>query len=123
AKRSETGRPDLPYRLKAKGERMAPAVLRSVRRLPLGSALPWYLSRSGLGSKVSTWLGPPFMNRWTKRFALAGEGGPVAARPSWRRTAARPARPTPARSCRRERAARKSGGDCADIGGPLNRRN
>ena len=50
----DASRPDLPYFPKAKGERMAPAVLRSVRRLGSGSGLPWYLSRSGLGSKVST---------------------------------------------------------------------
>ena len=29
----------------------------------LGNSWPWYRSRAGLGSKVSTWDGPPFWNR------------------------------------------------------------
>ena len=33
------------------------------------------LARAGLGSKVSTCDGPPFMNRWMTRLALAGKCG------------------------------------------------
>ncbi len=63
AKSSLTSMPDLPYFLNANGDRMAAPVFRSVRRLPVGMGLPWYLSSIGFGSKVSTCDGPPFMNR------------------------------------------------------------
>ena len=45
------------------GDRIAAPVFRSVRRLGLGRFLPWYFASIGLGSKVSTCDGPPFMNR------------------------------------------------------------
>src|SRR5438477_9858829 len=67
--------PDRPYLANLYGERMAAPVLRSVRRLPAGSGLPCSLSSAGLGSNVSTWLGPPFMKRNTQCFALAGKCG------------------------------------------------
>ena len=38
-------------------------------------ALPLWRSSIGLGSNVSTCDGPPFMNRWTTRLALARSGG------------------------------------------------
>src|SRR5438093_918068 len=58
---------------------MAAPVLRSVRRFAVGSGLPAYLARSGLGSNVSTWEGPPFMNRWITRLAFAGKCGDFGA--------------------------------------------
>ena len=69
---SLTSRPDWPYFRNLNGERMMPAVFRSVRREESGTGLPCNASSLGLGSKVSTWLGPPFMNRCTRRLALAG---------------------------------------------------
>src|SRR5262249_57725197 len=50
-------------------------VLRWGGRVGWGSGLPWYLSSSGLGSKVSTCEGPPFRKRWTTRCAFAGKCG------------------------------------------------
>ncbi len=41
----------------------------------MGSGLPAYFSSAGLGSKVSTCDGPPFMNRWMTRLALPGKCG------------------------------------------------
>ena len=40
-----------------------------------GGAWPSYFSSAGLGSKVSTCDGPPFMNRKITRFARAGKWG------------------------------------------------
>jgi hypothetical protein len=42
-----------------KGEGNAAPVRRSVRRFVVGSGLPAYFASAGLGSNVSTWLGPP----------------------------------------------------------------
>src|SRR5436189_6084048 len=53
---------------------MAAPVGRSVGSVPPGSGLPAYLLRAGFGSNVSTCEGPPFMNRWMTRLALAGKG-------------------------------------------------
>ena len=39
----------------------------------LGIGWPLRLVSSGLGSQVSTWLGPPYMNRKMQPFALAGK--------------------------------------------------
>ena len=62
-----------PYFWNLNGEAKAAPVLRSVGRFGVGSGLPGYLVRSGLGSNVSTCDGPPFMKRWMTRLALAGE--------------------------------------------------
>src|SRR5438128_7318694 len=42
--------------------------------------MPLNLVNAGLGSKVSTWLGPPFMKRKTQCLALAGKCGGLGAR-------------------------------------------
>src|SRR5687767_4832287 len=34
-----------------------------------------YFWRAGLGSKVSTWDGPPLRKKWMTRLARAGKGG------------------------------------------------
>src|SRR5262249_32761907 len=44
-----------------------------------GGCCPLSLLRIGLGSKVSTWLGPPCMKRWMTHFAVAGSGGVLGA--------------------------------------------
>src|SRR5918995_1617294 len=75
SKISLTSMPDLPYFLNLKGDGNAAPVLRSVLRLVVGSGLPAYFCKSGLGSKVSTWDGPPLANRGITRFALAGKCG------------------------------------------------
>ena len=36
---------------------------------------PWFFSRAGLGSKVSTWEGPPSQKMWMTRFALGSKCG------------------------------------------------
>src|SRR5829696_6760590 len=87
---------------------MAAPVFRSVRKLVVGSGLPWYLSSSGLGSNVSTWDGPPFMNRWTTCFAQAGKCGFFGASgfgaSPWSRSArARDPNPRPERTSRSRR--------------------
>src|SRR4051794_32846598 len=82
-KRSLTSMPDWPYLLNLNGEGKAAPVRRSVRRVGIGRILPANLARAGLGSKVSTWDGPPFMKRWMTRLALAGNWGLRAAR-GWR---------------------------------------
>ena len=46
----------------------------------VGIGLPWCLISSGLGSKVSTWLTPPYMNRTMHALALAGKWGRLGAR-------------------------------------------
>jgi hypothetical protein len=61
----------------------------------------WVLS-AGFGSNVSTWLGPPFMNRKMTRFAFAGKCAPAAARGA--SNPARPSAPNPMPAvCRRSR--------------------
>src|SRR5262245_44461453 len=78
--RSLTSIPLCPYLRKPNGDGSAAPVLLSVRRLEAGKLRPAYRARSGLGSKVSTWDGPPFMNRWITCLALAGRGGVRGAR-------------------------------------------
>ena len=73
AKRSLTSIPLSPYFLKVNGEPRAAPVFRSVRRLGVGSVLPWYFASSGLGSNVSTCEGPPFMKRWTTCLAFGAK--------------------------------------------------
>ena len=74
ANSSLTSMPLWPYFLNLNGDANAAPVLRSVGRLRAAAACRAYLSSSGLGSNVSTCDGPPFMNRWTTRLALAGKG-------------------------------------------------
>src|SRR5580658_7002523 len=57
--KSLTSMPLRPYFLNLKGEGKAAPVLRSVGRFSIGNSLPAYFSSDGLGSKVSTWDGPP----------------------------------------------------------------
>src|SRR5271166_6332956 len=71
---SLTSIPDCPYFLKPYGEGRAAPVLRSVGRWS-GMTCPAYFCRAGFGSNVSTWEGPPFMNRKMTRLAFAGKGG------------------------------------------------
>src|SRR5439155_18227595 len=71
-KSSLTSMPDCPYFWNLNGDGKAAPVLRSVPRFGRGSILPAYFSRSGLGLKVSTWLGPPLAKMWMTRFALPG---------------------------------------------------
>src|SRR4051794_26048377 len=98
--------PDLPCLLNLYGERIRLVALRSILMLA-GAFWPWYFSRAGLGSNVSTWEGPPFMNRWMIRLALGAKcdglgargllelGRSMARRPfSWSRLA-RPMTPKP----------------------------
>src|SRR5262245_57214466 len=61
-KSSLTSRPLLPYFLNENGDGKAVPVLRSVRKLT-GSGLPAQFLSNGLGSKVASWEGPPFMKR------------------------------------------------------------
>src|SRR5436305_2894075 len=61
---------------------------------------PWCFVSIGLGSKVSTCDGPPFMNRKMTRFALGAKCGAFGARglaalASEARTPARPRAPKP----------------------------
>src|SRR5437867_4798906 len=71
---SLTSRPLWPYFLNLNGDGNAAPVFRSVGRLPVGSGLLAYLSRAGLGSKVSTWDGPPLRKKWMTLLARAGKG-------------------------------------------------
>ena len=83
------------------------------RRTPSGRGWPSSLFSSGLGSKVSRWLGPPAMNRKMTDFALAGMWAGLGARGSstparscsWCRT-----RRGPGRRSRRRRRGRTRGG-------------
>src|SRR5262249_36632134 len=88
-----------------------------------GTGLPAYFASDGLGSKVSTCDGPPFMKRKMIRFALGGKcgargdsgltarsfGSAAQSKPASAKTLARPRAPKPPpmrqRTSRRERAA------------------
>ena len=118
--RSETSIPLWPY-------------FRKVRCVPSSLALRWtnwYFAspnsfgrgcpsswfRSGLGSNVSRWLGPPAMNRKMTDARLGGDGGAAWGRADWR-SQRRPgpapgsgARPAPGRRSRRRRRGRTRGG-------------
>ena len=48
-----------------------------------GSGLPSSLVSAGLGSKRSSWLGAPAMNRWITRLALGAKWGDLGARGFW----------------------------------------
>src|SRR5260370_20713508 len=56
-----------------KGDFSRLPVLRSVLRWGVGMGWPWYLVSIGLGSNVSTWLGPPLRNRKMTRLALGAK--------------------------------------------------
>ena len=74
ANSSLTSMPLWPYLLEL--ERRAEAPRRSCARCGgsgAAAACRAYFASSGLGSKVSTCDGPPFMNRWMTRLALRGE--------------------------------------------------
>src|SRR6185295_17841486 len=119
-KSSLTSSPLLPYFLNENGDGKAVPVLRSVRKLT-GIGLPAHFFSKGLGSKLSSCDGPPFMKRWITRLALGAKCGglrangdrddcPIASTactaPTPRKTPARPnaAMPMPERhsACRRE---------------------
>src|SRR5947208_4983052 len=99
---SETSIPALPYFLKANGDCIRLPVRRSVL-MSAGAFWPLYFVRAGFGSNVSTWDGPPFMNRWMTCLARGlkcggfGASGLVpAAKSRWSsRRAARPRVPRP----------------------------
>src|ERR1700730_11431104 len=67
--------PLCPNFLHSKGDFSTLPVLRSVFRLGVGVGWPLYLVSIGLGSKVSTWLGPPLRNRKITRLALGAKWG------------------------------------------------
>src|SRR5438876_2913032 len=67
--------PLCPNFLNSNGDFSRLPVLRSVFRLGVGIGWPWYLVSIGLGSKVSTWLGPPLRNRKITRLALGAKWG------------------------------------------------
>lgn len=76
-----TGRPLWPWFLKAQGDFSRAAVgANCTRGFCPGNGLPSSRSRSGLGSKVSTWDGPPFMKRKMTRWARGGKWGCRGAR-------------------------------------------
>jgi hypothetical protein len=79
---SLTGSPLRPYCLNEYGEPNSPvcgarATFGIPRAMPSGTAFPSSLVRSGFGSNVSTWDGPPPMNRRMSDFA-----GPLSDRGS-----------------------------------------
>jgi hypothetical protein len=41
--------------------------------LSCGKGCPAYFSKAGFGSKVSTWLGPPFISKKITLFTLVGK--------------------------------------------------
>src|SRR6185436_209341 len=73
-KSSLTSSPLAPYFLNENGDGKAVPVLRSVRKLT-GIGLPAHFFSEGLGSKLSSCDGPPFMKRWITRLALAVKCG------------------------------------------------
>ena len=100
--RSLTSMPLLPCLANLNGDIIRPRVPRSVLRPAAEGFLPLCLARAGLGSKVSTCDGPPFMNRWMMRLALGakcerfGARGLAAALASCSASrAARPSDPRP----------------------------
>src|SRR5262245_64606231 len=74
--RSETSIPDFPHFVNFRGVPSKFPGLRtfsrgSLSRLGMGS--PCRLLSSGLGSHVSIWLGPPYINSTMQLLALAGK--------------------------------------------------
>ena len=74
---SEKSRPLSPYlaNLRLLARSVLPPVPIGVMTRPklAGSGVPWRRVNSGLGSKRSTWLGPPSMKRKMTRLALASK--------------------------------------------------
>ena len=82
----------------ANGEGMILPRLRRPVVSEAGGAWPAYFSSAGLGSKVSTCDGPPFMNRKITRLARAGKcGGRGASGLTGTDASASPAAPRPRR--------------------------
>ena len=80
--RSETSIPAWPCRANLRDEPSSVPGLRTFRSGSLsrvGIGLPLCLVSSGLGSNVSTWLTPPYMNRTMHALALAGKCGAFGA--------------------------------------------
>src|SRR4051794_34796113 len=70
-----------PYLRNLKGETISdPPPFRPVLIMAAGGSSPLYLASIGLGSKVSTCDGPPFMNRKMTRLALGRKWGVFGAR-------------------------------------------
>ena len=79
-KSSLTSIPHLPARLNSQGEpNRLPVAVRSSFGFANGSGLPFSARRRGFGSNVSTWLGPPLINKKMTRFARAGKWGAFGA--------------------------------------------
>src|SRR5260370_71123 len=71
---SEMVMPLCPNGLALNGDAISlPLLLRPVFTIVLGTGLPWYWASMGLGSKVSTCEGPPFMNKKMTRLARAAK--------------------------------------------------
>src|SRR5215471_17033106 len=83
-KRSDTSMPACPYFLNVRlvPIRRASAVTNWYLASPnsVGRFWPSSLLRAGLGSNVSTWLGPPTMNRKITDFAFGAKCGVLAAK-------------------------------------------
>src|SRR5438105_4508755 len=79
---SDTSIPDWPH---LRNVRPEPSSVPGFRTLSNGSlsrfgiGWPCRLASSGFGSHVSTWLGPPYMNRKMHDFALAAKCGDLGA--------------------------------------------
>src|SRR5688572_9632174 len=71
---SLTSMPALPYLANLNVDFIR-AVLRRLRFLADSGSWPWYFARAGFGSNVSTWDGPPFMNRWMTCLAFGAKCG------------------------------------------------
>ena len=73
---SEIHIPDWPYCWKEYGEGKAVGLVSLVKKLSslryAGIVLPAHSLSAGFGSKVSTWLGPPYMKRKMTESTLAG---------------------------------------------------
>src|ERR1044071_9479944 len=80
---SETSIPDCPHFENLKGDGIIPPAW-SMNSMSLANSrlggCPSYFFNMGLGSNKSTWLGPPFINRWMTDFALGEKCGCLARR-------------------------------------------
>src|SRR4051812_11372953 len=80
--RSDTSIPDLPALVNFRREASRVPGLRAFNRgslWTLGIGCPCRRVSSGLGSQVSTWLTPPYMNRQMHALAFGGKWGFLAA--------------------------------------------
>jgi hypothetical protein len=81
--KSETSIPACPWRAKRRDEPRSVPGLRAFKAGSLsrtGIGCPVRLVSCGLGSKVSTWLTPPYMNKTMHALALAGKCGAFKAK-------------------------------------------